>query len=61
MSIEKNNSEFNDVHLLLLEKDIVIVEGINLSDVEQRIYNTAALPLKIKDGDGAPARVVLWE
>lgn len=61
LSIEKNNSEFNDVHLLLLEKDIVIVEGINLSDVEQGIYNFAALPLKIKDGDGAPARVVLWE
>ena len=61
LSIEKNNSEFNDVHLLLLEKDIVIVEGINLSDVEQGIYNFAALPLKIKDGDGAPTRVVLWE
>lgn len=61
LSIEKNNSEFNDVHLLLLEKDIVIVEGINLSDVEQGMYNFAALPLKIKDGDGAPARVVLWE
>lgn len=61
LSIEKSNSEFNDVHLLLLKKDVVIVEGINLSDVEEGIYNFAALPLKIKDGDGAPARVVLWQ
>ena len=60
LSIEGINSEFNDVHLLLLKNNIVIIEGVNLLEVPEGEYNISALPLKIKDGDGAPARVVLW-
>ncbi|WP_027634648.1 cyclase family protein [Clostridium hydrogeniformans] len=60
LSIEGINSEFNDVHLLLLKNNIVIIEGVDLLDVPHGEYNMSALPLKIKGGDGAPARVILW-
>jgi arylformamidase len=45
----------------LLSKNVIIVEGLNLSDVAAGDYELICLPLKIADGagDGAPARVVL--
>jgi arylformamidase len=48
-----------DVHHLLLGKKIVIIEGLNLSEVDPGEYQMVALPLKIKNGNGSPARVVL--
>ena len=47
------------VHRILLEKKIVIIEGLNLAAIEPGEYEMICLPLKIKGGDGAPARVVL--
>jgi arylformamidase len=47
------------VHKALLGKGAVIIEGLDLHDVEPGDYEIACLPLKILDGDGAPARVVL--
>jgi arylformamidase len=40
---------------------VVIVEGLNLSDVPEGDYELICLPLRIAAGagDGAPARVVL--
>jgi arylformamidase len=46
-------------HRALLEKDIVIIEGLNFSGVEPGEYELVCLPLKIREGDGAPARVLL--
>ena len=46
-------------HQLLLGRGTVIIEGLNLSDIEEGEYEIIALPLKIADGDGAPARVLL--
>lgn len=46
-------------HITLLEADVVILEGLNLSEVEPGTYELIALPLKLADGDGAPARAVL--
>jgi len=43
----------------LLEKDIVLLEGINLFGVAGGIYELICLPLKIPGCDGAPARAVL--
>jgi arylformamidase len=37
----------------------VIVEGLDLRDVPAGRYTLWCLPLKIRDGDGGPARVVL--
>ena len=61
LSIEKFHSGHHRTHLTLLRKNVVIIEGLNLSDVTPGDYELICLPLKIADGagDGAPARVVL--
>ncbi|OGE80514.1 MAG: hypothetical protein A2826_01610 [Candidatus Doudnabacteria bacterium RIFCSPHIGHO2_01_FULL_43_23] len=59
--IEAKSAPGHPVHKALLAKDIVIVEGCDLSRVPAGNYNIVALPLKIKRGDGAPTRVVLWK
>jgi arylformamidase len=61
LSIEKFKSENFGAHVALLSRNVVIVEGLNLSDVPAGEYELSCLPLKIAggDGDGAPARAVL--
>lgn len=61
LSIEKFHSGHHRTHLTLLSNNVVIVEGLNLSDVAAGDYELICLPLKIADGagDGAPARAVL--
>ena len=46
-------------HETLLKSGIVIVEGLNLSQVAQGRYTLHCLPLKIGGADGAPARAIL--
>jgi arylformamidase len=46
-------------HVALLKAGVVIVEGLNLSQVAQGRYNFYCLPLKLDKSDGAPARAVL--
>jgi arylformamidase len=61
LSIERFKSPGHPTHLALLEKGIVIVEGLNLTDVSPGRYEVICLPLRLRSdlGDGAPARVVL--
>ena len=59
LGIEKKSAPGHPVHTKLLEKEIVIVEGLNLVNVEAGNYDLVALPLKLKDLDGSPARVLL--
>jgi arylformamidase len=61
LSIERFKSPGHPTHLALLEKGIVIVEGLNLTDVPGGRYEVICLPLRLRSplGDGAPARVVL--
>ena len=59
LSIEALDSEELEVHRTLLENDVVVVEGLNLSQVPEGRYQLICLPLKVRGGDGAPARVVL--
>ena len=61
LSIEKFHSGHHRTHITLLAKNVVIIEGLNLSDVPAGDYELICLPLKIAagTGDGAPARVVL--
>lgn len=49
------------VHHTLLGNNILILEGVNLSEVPEGEYFLLCLPLRIKGGDAAPARVVLLE
>ncbi len=46
-------------HKILLEAGVLIIEGLNLSEIEPGEYTLYCLPLKIGGSDGAPARVLL--
>jgi kynurenine formamidase/threonine dehydrogenase-like Zn-dependent dehydrogenase len=48
-----------EVHRILLAAGVVIVEGLNLSNISPGRYDVICLPLRILGGDGAPARVAL--
>lgn len=48
-----------ETHHILLGNDVVLVEGLNLTDIEAGHYELICMPLKIRHGDGAPARVAL--
>ena len=49
----------NPTHHILLGAGIVVVEGLDLKDIRHGNYQLSVMPLKIRDCDGAPARVVL--
>jgi arylformamidase len=61
LSIEEHGTAAHPVHRALLGAGIVIVEGLNLAGVPAGDYELMCLPLKLKDADGAPARVFLKE
>lgn len=46
-------------HHALLGKELVIIEGLDLSDVPAGEYTLICLPVKIKNSDGAPCRAIL--
>jgi arylformamidase len=47
-------------HHALFRCGIMILESLDLSQVENGVYNLAAFPLKIAGGDASPVRAVLW-
>lgn len=47
------------VHLALLEKEIVLLEGIRLRGVDEGVYFLCAAPLLLAGADGAPCRALL--
>ena len=59
LSVEKFGGEEPETHLTFLRAGTLIIEGLDLREVEPGDYEMICLPLKVKDGDGAPARVVL--
>lgn len=55
-----NLEEVTRIHKILLEGEITIVEGLcNLAQLPPYVQ-FMALPLKIHEGDGAPARAIAW-
>ena len=62
LSIEKSGSPGHPVHITLLEKEVVILEGIDLREVKAGDYGIICMPLKYigGGGDGSPARTMLW-
>jgi arylformamidase len=46
-------------HRILLEKEIVLLEGIDLSEVQEGEYTLFCLPLLISGCEGSPARAIL--
>lgn len=63
LSIEKSGSPGHPVHITLLAKEIVILEGLDLRQVPPGDYELICMPLKYigAGGDGAPARTVLLQ
>jgi len=59
LSIDKYKSESHPTHFVLLTKNIIILEGLNLNAAPAGEYSLAALPLNLHNADGAPARVIL--
>ena len=50
-----------EVHLELLAKEVVLLEGVRLGDVPEGNYLLCAAPVKLGGSDGAPCRAVLIE
>jgi arylformamidase len=61
LSIEQFRSGHHRTHRTLLQRQIVIVEGLQLAGVAPGVYEFICLPLRIAGMDGAPARAVLME
>ncbi len=59
LSIEQFHSGHHKTHRTLLERSVVILEGLDLSVPAPGEYQLICLPLRIEGGDGAPARAVL--
>ena len=61
LSVEKFGSPEHEVHRALLSHEVIILEGLNLTNVPAGKYELICLPLRLRSnlGDGAPARAVL--
>ena len=49
------------VHLELLSKDVVLLEGLRLNNIKEGMYLLNAAPLNIGIAEGAPCRAILIE
>lgn len=63
LSVEKFAAEKAETHITLLEKEVVILEGLDLRQVSAGNYEIVCLPIRFAGGagDGAPARVILQQ
>ncbi len=57
-----NIEELTTIHQTLFKGGVIVVEGLaNLTSISKPKVTFIALPLKVADGDGAPARAVAVE
>jgi arylformamidase len=59
LSVEPYKTPGAPAHRALLGHGVIVVEGLDLSRVAPGDYELICLPLRVAEGDGAPARVVL--
>jgi arylformamidase len=59
LSVGGYNESNHETHGILLKAGIWIIEGLNLSGVKPGRYDLVCLPLRVANGDGAPARAAL--
>jgi arylformamidase len=60
LSVERFGGD-GSVHRTLLGAEMILIEGLDLSDVPPGDYMLHCLPLKLVGSEGAPARVVLTQ
>ncbi len=58
-SMDASDSKTLPGHKALQRNGILILEGLDLSEVSDGLYELAAFPLKVLGGDGSPVRAVL--
>ena len=54
-----NKENDPEVYRTVLGAEVVIIEGLMLNNIEPGEYEMICLPIKIKDSDGAPSRVII--
>ena len=59
LSIERDSGARYPVHRALLRRGVLILEGLLLAATPPGDYDLACLPLRLRNGDGGPARVTL--
>jgi arylformamidase len=59
LSIQLFEDKISTTHLVLLEAEVIIVEGLDLRCVQPGNYNLTCLPMKLAGADGAPVRALL--
>jgi arylformamidase len=59
-SLDPADSTDFPAHRLAAERGLVVVVNLHLEGVPSGRYRFACLPLLVADGDGAPARALLW-
>lgn len=61
LSIDKFHSKEPINHQIFLEKNIIIYEAVDLSEVKEGKYFFIGLPIKLDNADGALVRALLFE
>jgi len=59
LSVQPFGDSTQQTHITLLSAGVVILEGLNLSQVVPDTYELICLPLKLVEAEGAPARAIL--
>jgi arylformamidase len=59
LSVEAFDADEPVAHRVLLEQEVILVEGVDLRDVPPGRYELVCLPLRVAGIDGAPVRAVL--
>jgi arylformamidase len=59
LSIEPYCTPGRPTHAVLVEAEVVVVEGLDLRGVEAGRYQLICLPLRLRGADGSPARAIL--
>jgi arylformamidase len=59
LSVEAPDADEPVAHTTLLEREVVIVEGVDLRSVRPGRYDLICLPLRLAGLDGSPVRAVL--
>ena len=58
-SVDRYAATDRPVHQILCGADVIILENVDLSQVAPGRYELIALPIKLAEAEGAPARVIL--
>ena len=59
LTVEKYGADSPDTHYAFLRNNVVILEGLNLTDIEEGEYDLISPPIKISGGNGSPMRAIL--